>query len=95
MQTITVMRTSSQQWGFHQKKETLLWGIKYRRKSQKASDIIKMSHPTSNLYRPQGQHHRCPLFQNERKHTKEPSSQSQALQQASGLWKKKKSQANI
>lgn len=37
------------------------------------------------------------LFQNERKHTKEPSSQSQALQRASGLWKKKgkKSQANI
>lgn len=42
------------------KMETLLWVIKYRRKSQKASDIIKTSHPTSNLCRPHWQHRRRP-----------------------------------
>lgn len=80
------------------KMETLLWVIKYRRKSQKASDIIKTSHPTSNLCRPHWQHRRRPpsfrmrgSIQKSHPHKAKHCSERQGFEKKKG----KKSQANI
>lgn len=90
MQAITVIIcTGNQRRGFH-KKEKKKWRPYYESLNTDASHkkhLILSKRATQRqisvvLTDNTGA---APLFQNERKHTKEPSSQSQALQRASGL----------